>query len=379
MTFVSDEKKIKIGILTFHNVYNYGAVLQAYALQQYMNCNGFENEIINFSRRKQKDLTDIVSTRNGIKRFIKSLLLLPVLSQRIVRKKKFDDFINHRLYLSKKVYNEKSDISDTNSLYSTFVIGSDQVWNVRKKSDTSLVYFLKFADNNKKKIAYAPSVGISTINELQSYKEELLKFDFISCREFGGARELSKLLNKDVPVVLDPTLLIQSEVLMKLSDKADEEKYILYYSLDGFDKRKHNMEILDELKKKFNLKLKIITPEWPFHRKYGDDIVNAGPEEFITLIKNAELVCTTSFHGTALAIKFERPLFVLEDKDTPDERKRSLLNQLGIENRIISCMDDVNKNRSYYMDYVDITKKLNKLQKQSSEYLINSLEKCREK
>lgn len=378
MTFNSNREKNKIGILTFHNVYNYGAVLQAYALQEYLISKGFNIEIINYTRKRQKDLTDIISTRNGVKRFFKSLLLFPVLRQRIVRKRKFDNFINKKMYLSKDKYDEKSDISCTNRLYSIFLIGSDQVWNVKKKADTSFAYFLKFADNNKGKIAYAPSVGISTLSELDAYKDELLRFDYISCRESGGARELSKLLNKDVPVVLDPTLLVQPNVLMSHLDKAPGEKYILYYSLDGFDKRMHNMDILEELQKKFNLKIKIITPEWPFHKNYGEDILDAGPEDFVNLIRNAELVCTTSFHGTALAIKFERPLFVLENSTTPDERKRSLLNQLGIENRILSNMDDVNNTRGYYMDYETITNKLNKLQQQSGEYLINALEKCRE-
>lgn len=363
----------KIGVITFHEVYNYGAVIQAYALQKFLDDNGFKNEIVDFSPKKQKDYTNIYSIRNGFKRFIKTLMLTPANTQRIVRKKRFDNFLEDYLTLSQEKYEDSTSLEKANENYQTFIVGSDQVWNVTKKSDTSSAYFLRFVGDNKKRIAYAPSIGNATLEELKVYREDLKRFNALSCREKGGSSLVSKLVGSDVKVVLDPTLLIDRNSLLGLTETTKEVPYILYYSLDGYDKRTNNMDILLLLKRKFGLALKIVTPEWPFHKEFGEDIINAGPKEFLSLIKNAEIVCTNSFHGTALAIKFERPLYVLEEFSAEDERKRSILEQLKIENRNISSIEDVKMIRSYEMDYTSINKKLKILRDDSSRYLINAL------
>lgn len=366
-------KEKKIGILTFHRVYNYGAVIQAYALQKVLDNQGYNSEIIDFTQRKQKDYTNIISIRNGIKRYIKTILLLCVCGKRIIRKKRFDAFIENKMQKSLRKYINSEQIKDTNNLYDIFLIGSDQVWNTKKTSDTSPVYFLSFV-KSKKKIAYAPSVGIAEKNDLVEYKTELEKFSSISCREKGGATVLSNLLGRDVPVVLDPTLLATRDLYDEISNIEYESNYILYYTLDGKDKCTNNMDILCELKKKFNLELKIISPEWPFHKKYGEDVIDAGPEEFLSLIKNAALVCTTSFHGTALSLEFERPFYVLEGRKIKDERKRSILELVGATDRIISNLEEVKLLDSYKMDYKYISENMNSLRKKSKEYLMNALQ-----
>lgn len=362
----------KIGLITFHRVYNYGAVIQAYALQQVLIKEGYDCTIIDFSKKKQRDFTNVISTRNGIKRFIKTAMMLPIYTERIARKIKFDHFINHKLKLTDITYETEISIEQIKNDYDIFLIGSDQVWNVKKESDTSSVYFLSFV-SDKKRISYAPSIGVSNMENLKDFKADLEKFNHISCREKGGASELTKLLKKEVPIVLDPTLLATRDLYDDISKISYENNYILYYTLDGIDKRKNNMDILCELKKKFNLELKIIAPEWPFHKEYGEDIIDAGPEEFLSLIKNATLVCTTSFHGTALSLEFEKPFYVLESCNIEDERKRSILEQVGATERIISSVEEVKLIDSYKMNYDTISKNIDMLRESSRNYLMDAL------
>lgn len=362
-----------IGILTFHRVYNYGAAIQAYALQRFLNDNGYENEIIDFSKKKQKDYTNVISVRNGAKRFIKTMMLVPVIKERIIRKQKFDDFFKFQLRLSDTQYIDENSLKEVNEKYDVFLIGSDQVWNIKKNSDFSLAYFLDFAGNDKKRITYAPSIGIADYDDLIKFRKLLQHFDALSCREAGGTKLLRKLTGKDVTNVLDPTLLVAKDSLLEITKKLKCKPYILYYSLDGYDKKNNNMDLLKYLSDKYTLDLKIITPEWPFHKQYGTDVRDVGPEDFLSLIRNAVLVCTNSFHGTALALKFERPLYVLENINIKDERKRSILEQVNAADRIISSIEDLKRFDTYKMDYEIIREKMNELEQKSRDYLINAL------
>lgn len=201
---------MKIGILTFHRVYNYGAVIQAYCTQKIIDDLDIDNEIIDYTILKQKDFTDLYSRRNGLKRFFKTLLLIPFHSERFSRKKKFDAFINS-MRLSDKKYIENEDLSETNKIYDCFLVGSDQVWNVTKKAESSDAYFLNFADEDKIKISYASSVGIAKYDDLITKKDYLKRFNAISCRESGGAEILSSIIDDKVSTVLDPTLLVDKK------------------------------------------------------------------------------------------------------------------------------------------------------------------------
>lgn len=359
---------METGILTFHRVYNYGAVLQAYALQKVLEDMGVENEIIDFSLEKQRDVTSLYSTHNGIKKFVKTLSFLPFHAKRKRRIDRFDDFINEDMRLSEKRYCCEEELEETNSLYNAFLVGSDQVWNVTKKAEASDGYFLNFAADEKRKISYASSIGIASYEELADRKKLLERFDKISCREQGGAQILEKLTGHEVPVVLDPTLLVDAKHLINLAESEFHSPYILYYSLDGYDKRNNNLKTLKMFSEKFELPILFVTPEWPRH-KLGSEIMDAGPKEFLGLIKNASLVCTNSFHGTALSVKMNKPFFVLEQENIKDERKRSILRQLGLLNRIISSNSDAAKVQDYFIDYSPVNKKLMELQKLSSAYL----------
>ena len=365
---------MKIGIMTFFHVYNYGAVLQAYSMQKILEDMHVENEIIDFYIERQTDLTDVYSTKNGLKRFIKTLLLTPFYFERQKRKNKFIKFISE-LNLSNNRCHDVTDLKETNADYDCFVAGSDQIWNVTKTAEASDCYFLDFVNDEKRKISYASSIGVATYEQLLAKKDYLKRFSALSCRESGGANILNQVVGRDIATVLDPTLLVDKKYLENIVKENTHSNYILYYSLDGYDKRNNNLEILKKLGEKLGLTIKFVTPEWPIH-DFGEDVRDAGPKDFLGLIKNAALICTNSFHGTALSIKLRKPFFVLEGKNIKDERKRSILIQLGLEDRIISDVESlsvINNIADVEIAYEQVDEELRKKQKSSYDYLHDAL------
>lgn len=366
---------MKIGIITFHAVYNYGAVLQAYALENALIDMGCEAEIIDFRRKQQADYTSLYSNRNGIKSIIKNALLLPLHKKRKMRANKFETFFNTRLKLSAARYTEENQLTNCDKIYSTVIAGSDQVWNTTKKYDVSRAYFLDFIKDNKcLKVSYAASIGSASYEDLLLYREDIKKFSYISMREKRGCEIISKLINREVAFVLDPTLMLNEKhyrTLISESDYPVEGKYLLYYSLDGVDKKNRNFDILEKLAEKFGLKVKAILPERPFRYKNFDIINDVGIQDFLKLIQGAELICTNSFHGTALSIALQKPFFVLEKFDGKDDRKQTLLQLLDCKERQISDIHQINEISGYAMNLEEVQKRLQMERNKSKEFLEN--------
>lgn len=365
---------MKIGIITFHRPHNYGAVIQAYAMQKIFKDLGYQPEIIDFMRSEQVDYTSLYSKRHGVKSIFKNALMLPFHKERKVRAEKFNCFIDEKLVKSKEIYKDETEVKAAGDIYDIYFTGSDQVWNPTKESDISTSYFLDFVKDDKKRYAYAPSIGTAEKDDLVPYKSLLERYSKISCREQRGADILSELLGKEVPVVLDPTLLVKRLRLEELVVKKKEEPYIFYYSLDGFDKRTRNVDILSYLKKRYGYKIKMITPEWLYHYGVGEQIGDAGIEDFLSLIYNAEFICTNSFHGTALSLAFGKPFYVLENRGGNDDRKQGLLKSLHLENRVISNIEESEKTKDYHLNYDSVNLYLDKLRDKSLAFIRECLE-----
>lgn len=359
---------MKIGILTFHAVYNYGAVLQAYALQKTLEDLGAEAEIIDLRRPEQNASTGMYSMRNGIKSMCKNVLLLPLHKKRKRRTIQFQTFLKQHLKLS-ACYTKEDELNGLDEIYDCVISGSDQVWNTTKKLDFCKAYMLNFIQNKRcRKLGYAVSIGSAQMADLESYKTDIAQFDFITMRETRGAEMIGQLIGEIPPVVIDPTLLVENSHYAELYDSvtgAEKNNYIFYYSLDGFDKKKRNFDILEQLSEKFHLKVKAVLPERPFSYKNFEMITDAGLEDFLALIKNAAFVCTNSFHGTALSIALQKPFFVLETYDGNDDRKLTLLKRLRCEDRMIGSLTEAQNILEYSMDYITISEELRKYREES--------------
>ena len=356
---------MKIGILTFHCAHNYGAVLQCYALQETLKAMGHEVEVIDhrpeflLSPYKVWNIRRGKSCNSFLKRLVLECLTLP---RRIARYKTFDLFIRTRLCLTR----EKT----IPSSFDAYIIGSDQVWNPRITKGFHLPYFgyFEFQKGSKKYIAYAASMEASSLSQEAKdfYAKALDNFDAISVREKSLADLLQPLTPKKVETVLDPTLLANTGIWESIVKRPLlNGKYVLVYQVRP---DKNTQRIARHIANQTGAKVIEITA-W-VNWRYKENIYQCcSPIEFLGWIKHASCVVTTSFHGTAFSIIFKRPFYCLK-LGKGDTRAVSLLQELGLENRMIekTLSPDFQA-----IDYQQPTMNLADLQKKSYQYLVSAL------
>lgn len=367
----------KIATITFHSPHNYGSNLQAYALQEYVKKIAGKNytyEIINLRTNKQKEQYSIYN-RNSIGARIVRIFLLKNYYKKIKGKfEKFENFINSKLQISKE-FKSESELKQANLKYDYFISGSDQIWNLRA-NDFDWSYFLEFV-NSGKKISYAASFGPKkmewTEEEKQRVANNLKGYDYISVREEGSQNNIKELLNKNVPIHMDPTILLTKEEWNKIipKEKIYNGKYILFYSLD------HKKEYIELVKKVSKiLRLPVVTTRFAGRRELFsgfEQIYDVGPIEFLNLLKNAELVLSSSFHGTIFSTILQVPFFAINGLN--DFRISTLLKKLKLEERSIDNDNVEKKCREYKnIDFKKAKEELNNERRKSDEYLKEALD-----
>jgi len=342
--------KNKIGIITYHNAINYGAILQTYALNKYINDCGKECETINYHSPK----IDLVYKLIKIDIKKPRLLFNSIIGfkNNIIKKIKFKRFKSRYIKMSSRKYNTKS-IKEVNEVYNEFITGSDQVWNLDLNDDKN--YYLSFVDSKINNMnSYAASFG--NINMLERYagfiKQELKKYKVITVREESAKISLKEKLNINSSLVLDPTFLLNKKDWdIVCSKKLRKEKYILLYMLH----EKSAYEIAERISKLTNLKVYVIIQSYRKTIK-AEYIRNAGPDEFLWLIKNSEYVITDSFHGTALSIIYGKNLkVVLKNENVHlNDRLISILNLF----RLNDCIVDSKASNEKLLCCTDYSKSL---------------------
>jgi len=358
---------MKIGILTFHTSENYGAVLQAYALQETLKreFNSSEVEIINYAPITTKKSYRIYKykSNNIIKQFLLYCLTTYYYFALKNKKNKFYSFVNNFLNLSNQTYLTELEFLGNIPNYDVYITGSDQVFNPNNPNNKR-IFFLDFPKNKSKKIAYAPSFGVTQFSDEQKEKitSFISSFDALSCRENEGANFLTKITGKKVPVVLDPVFLLSEKewnkviVLPKTKDK-----YIFIYDLNGGEAL---VKIANKIKGKTGYKIVCCTSKITAFYHIDKQLYNLGPQEFLGYIKNAEYVVTDSFHGTAFSVVFNKKFYSYIAFSKTSSRIISLLKNLGIDNRLVlkeslSSFHVENKlfNSNKYLNKLDDLKK----------------------
>lgn len=367
----------KIGIMTFHNSYNCGSMLESYAIQTIVNKFSDNAEIINFSNVGQQKLYSVFFKNNSLKNILKNILILPHKNKIRINNLKYEEFKNQKFILSKP-YSNIDDLKDDD--YETVIAGSDQIWNITIV-DGDDAYFLPWV-KNARKVAYAPSFGAKNIMEntddIEKYKNMINDFDALSIREKNGSKWIRALCDREVEVLLDPTLLLEKKDYEKLEykDLNTKDKYIFFYS-PSFDRKicKYVKQIAD----KYNLK--VIT--WSAKSYYIKMIKSFGfelpdfenPSMYLSLIKNAELILTTSYHGTIFSTIYRKKFIVIKNGGMygTDDRVRTLLEQIQMEDRLIPYKFEPNYNYLEDVDYSNYDKHLPKLKEKSIKYLKNNI------
>lgn len=338
---------MKIGILTITPQIGFGGNLQAYALKTVLDELTSSNaEVICYIKK--------ISLPYQIHYFVKSLYRL-IVKQEFVRfsipseyryiGKNLDDFHKKFLNFSKKVESSKALHNLINSSYDLVVVGSDQVWRPRYVSGIEN-YFLDGVHENVRKISYAASFGVSEweFDEIQTSKcaKLLENFDIVSVREATGIKQAKDKLHyaKTVYLDLDPTMLASKAIYSKfIHTIQDGKKYIFSYILNK-DSNKFNVG--NELKRELGMPLMEFNTNAenghvPLKQRIAPSI-----DDWISGIANSEFVFTDSFHGMVFSIIFNKPFIVYINKARGAERFISLVNILGLENRIISCQSEFN-------------------------------------
>lgn len=323
----------KVGLMTCY-MNNFGACLQAYALQSTIEHFGYPCEIIKYTPiRSLKEYNFLVTLALQMRSRLKSLHD-PNYAYEIARKKNFDAFKKKYLKFGKAVYNEIEELYAKVPDYDVFVTGSDQIWNpMIHNGANNKAYFLDFVPQGRKRIAYAPSIGLTKLPAAceQEMGELIDRFDAVSVREADGKRIVDQISKKECRVVLDPTLLKTREDWLEMAPPPlVQEPYIFCYIFSDQDYIGNFIQYVQK-----QLGLKVVTI--PFtKREYESDalkIKSAGPLEFLSLIQNAALILTDSFHATAFSVNLNVPFYSLL-RNTPDEKN-------NMNSRIVNILDKV--------------------------------------
>lgn len=360
----------KVGIITFHRAINYGAVLQAYALNENIKKLGYYPVTIDYKNSHIEKIYDPKKFNyKSLKSFLGGILTY---NRRKNKKERFEDF-RERYF----VFDQISDLHATENIrhldsYNKFITGSDQVWNYAP-TQFDQAYFLDFVSDSKKKNSYAASFGFDKVPDEYYYDYKALLGDFnnISVREKQGAVIIKELLNRNAEIVLDPTMLLSKDDWYTISqDYKVKKDYILIYQLAT------SQSLLDfavNLSKKTNCEIIYINDS--LRKKIKATYVNEiGPQEFIGLFKNAKYIVTNSFHGTAFSINFSKLFFVemLQPPAKVNSRLENILDTFDLRSRQI--INGNNDNIFTEIDYKKVNKKLEVERQWSLNFLKRILE-----
>ena len=329
---------MKIGIMTFPNMTSYGCTLQMYALYRAVEQAGAEAEIINYRNEYMKARRHTAAGRG--KSRIKSALRITATKMLHLRQiATFRRFEQRLSQYPARVTSDKGSLREVAKRYDGVICGSDQVWNPLI-TDTDLSYFLDFCGPDTKRIAYAPSFGISEFsNEFtEMIRPELEKFRYLSVREDVGVRYVESLVNRKVDTVLDPTFLIpkQDWTALEESHPLAKGKYILCFPVR---KSAELIRFGRELAEKKDATLIIVEGNLLTRLRNKDRRIqyalDISPEEWLGLLHHAECVVTNSFHGAAFSIHYQKDFYLECSSAKANSRLEQLAAFCGLENRVI--------------------------------------------
>lgn len=347
---------MKIGIVTLPLHFNYGGILQAYALQETLKRLGHTSFVLRPSTK-------------SIKTYIKTFLY---------RQSRVSQFVNQHIKFD--TLNEPFTINELNSKkYNTLVVGSDQVWRfwpgIEAERQTNINrYFLRTIGNGKlRKIAYAASFGVDyldfTENERSLVKNLVKDFAAVSVREESGLALCTKFLERaDACQVLDPTMLLTENDYSHLIGKSpfkSPNKHCFVYLLD-YEKIK-NQETVKELLPA-NSEVLSAKVERNILKKYLH--TNLTIQDWLSSIYHSDLVITDSFHGCVFSILFHKNFYVMKNDVGGNTRINSLLSLFGLEHRLI---EKRLINKTSTIDWKFVEEKLQLMRKFSFEYLNKAL------
>lgn len=326
---------MRIGIITIHYGINYGSVLQCYALAKFLSEFGKDVEVINYIPNRYTKKRRYLATEKSISGLKKAVYLLLVAPNTFRYQCIFDSFIKKYIPIGKKIFKYK-ELENIYSDYDVLITGSDQVWNTDYNEGIDKAYYLTFGSNTSRKISYAASCGKDGFSQEEERicRDYWSKLDAISLREDVTTSWFHNIGFNHAINVLDPVFLLSQEEWKSIASPREiNEPYIFIYALDG--DTKGPIRIANNIAKGRNLKVVMISYGHFWSREDGCDyyLTARGPQQFLSLISNADFVVTNSFHGIAFSLRF-RKQFIPVKRGKYNNRIESILRLVGLEERL---------------------------------------------
>ncbi|MDR1896538.1 MAG: polysaccharide pyruvyl transferase family protein [Prevotellaceae bacterium] len=362
---------MRIKTITCHEVYNYGASLQEYALLAYLKSQGHSAEAIHYKPDYLSghfNLKAISPTYNKLG--IRQLYLLAKLPGRLKglkRKKAFDVFSQKYIPANGLKYTSNEELKQQLPDADAYICGSDQIWNPLFPNGKDASFYLDFVPGDKLKIAYAASFAVEEIDENQKtfVRDKVRRLDAVSVRETSGVEILKNTGIENAIQVVDPVFLLPAAHWHDEFVQPIAEKFIFVYDFDSNPLIKLHAK---KIAKKTGYKIFTINKNI---RYVNRNFYLEGPETFLSLIYNAQYVITNSFHAIAFSLIFEKQFFEIDRIENINTRMRDLLNLFGLEQRMIN--DATNLDVIQEINYQEIHPQIKIAAEKSKQFLARNL------
>jgi polysaccharide pyruvyl transferase WcaK-like protein len=358
---------MKIGIITFHHVDNYGATLQAYALWNFLKNQGYNVEIIDYRPYKA-----IKYYTRGLSPINKNFSINNKAFSNILRAWRMRKFLLNNVKLSNQKFYTQEDLQKFCAKYNYDVVitGSDQVWCIDSFRGLDTAYFLDFCSQNTKKISYAASCGhITSLGTNRQVISRLVQeFEAILVRDENSLNLINNECNRQGFKVLDPTFLIKYNEIINSPKLKD--KYLLIYNQAGLEADEE--DFVRKIAESQNL---TIVSVGKYNKLAKINIESASPKEWIGLYSQASYIITNTYHGTIFSILFQKDFTVF----VPGKKLNKvtdLLKGLGLENRIFSntTKEMLQRGDIFNINYQLVVKILDLKILESKKYLLKAIE-----
>ncbi len=374
-------KNKRIAILTWLHNGNYGTMLQAYALQKFLRKNGYNVENINYKPSTKNRILNLLQNRNSPALFMgkvraffgKKLNMDREILQR--RKNRFECFKNDNMNIG-KLCASTEEIKEMSKNFDAYICGSDQIWSPTLMNP---VFYLDYLPKSENKISYAPSMGVTdtTDRKKKQIKKYLESFNYVSVREKQGQKLLREITGNTYPVMVDPTMLLSPLDWEECTgERIVKGEYIFCYILTP---RKSYIDAIKKFAKKKNMKVVIIpNDKGPFDTGF-QEFADAGPEQWLNLLKYSSYVCTDSFHGCIFSAVFQREFILFkrfsdDNKKSENSRIYTLARMLQIEDRIIDSNNINMIDALKPINFKKIESTIRREGQSSGQWLIDALE-----
>ena len=364
-----------------HRVFNAGSALQAYALYHSVCKLGYDCEIIDYQypnsyhcqpAHVKPSMPFYIRLWQRIKYFI--------LYRSKTQQARFKDF-QTKAWKSSDYYSNRDSILDNPPKYDLCITGSDQVWNPRCMKGDS-IFFCGFAPHTPH-IAYASSFAQGDISQKMEshYARHLSTYQAIGVREKTGVELIRKLTGSQAQIVCDPTLLLTAsdyEHFIAHAHTYIKKRYLLAYILDyAFNPYPTISELIKRISEEQGLEVVYLMANTVNNYKLGKSITSAGPNEFLKLISEASYVVTSSFHGVAFSLLFEKDFYaVIPNEEQEDGRIQTLLQTIGVQSRAVKQGEDISLLTSTRIDYSVISPRINTYREFSRNFLQTAIKEA---